>query len=76
MPSLIDALPRIEVPALVVVGAEDEAYLRAGEVMAARLPNAKHVVIPGAGHVVNIEEAEALNAALIDFLATLPAERD
>jgi len=75
VPSLIDALPRIDVPALVVVGAEDEAYLRAGEVMAARLPNAKHLVIRGAGHVVNIEEAEALNAALIEFLATLPPER-
>lgn len=73
VPGLIDDLPRIRVPALVLVGAEDEAYLRAGEVMAARLPQAKHGVVPGAGHVLNIEEADAVNAAVLDFLASLPA---
>jgi pimeloyl-ACP methyl ester carboxylesterase len=73
-PSVIDELPRIEAPALVLVGAEDEAYLRAGEVMAARLPKARHVLIPGAGHVVNIEQAAAFNAAVLAFLASLPAE--
>ncbi len=73
VPGLIDELPRVAAPALVLVGSEDEAYLRAGEVMAARLPDARHVVIPGAGHVVNIEEAAAFDAAVLDFLAALPA---
>jgi pimeloyl-ACP methyl ester carboxylesterase len=72
-PCVIDRLPGIEAPALVLVGSEDEAYLRAGEVMAARLPKARHVLIPGAGHVVNIEAADACNAAVLAFLATLPA---
>jgi pimeloyl-ACP methyl ester carboxylesterase len=71
-PCVIDELPRIPAPALVVVGAEDEAYLRAAEVMAAKLPGASRVVIPGAGHIVNIEEAEAFNAAVAAFLAELP----
>ncbi len=70
-PSVIDALPGIEVPALVLVGEEDEAYLRAAEVMAAKLPKARHVSIPRAGHVVNIEEAEAFNRALVEFLDAL-----
>jgi pimeloyl-ACP methyl ester carboxylesterase len=65
---VIDELPQIGVPALVVVGAEDDAYLRAAEVLSAKLPRATHVVIPGAGHIVNIEQAEAFNAAVIDFL--------
>jgi pimeloyl-ACP methyl ester carboxylesterase len=62
------------VPALVLVGEQDTAYFRAGEVMAAKLMNATHVVIPAAGHVVNIEQAEAFNQAVIEFLSTLPAE--
>lgn len=73
-PSVIDDLPRIQAPALVVVGAEDEAYLRAAEVMSAKLPAATHVVIPRAGHIVNIEEADAFNAAVAAFLEKLPRE--
>jgi pimeloyl-ACP methyl ester carboxylesterase len=42
--------------------------------MAARLPRAKHVRIAGAGHVVNIEEQEAFDRAVLDFLASLPPE--
>jgi pimeloyl-ACP methyl ester carboxylesterase len=71
-PGVIDDLARIDVPALVLVGELDEAYLRAGEVMAARLPRAKHVRIPGAGHCVNIEAAAAFDRALAEFLAELP----
>lgn len=70
-PCVIDDLPGIDAPALVLVGAEDEAYLRAAEVMAARLPRSRRVTIPGAGHIVNIEEAEAFNEAVIAFLADL-----
>jgi pimeloyl-ACP methyl ester carboxylesterase len=70
-PACIDELGRIELPALVVVGEQDEAYLRAAEVMAARLPQARRAVIPGAGHVVTIEQPEALNRVLLDFLRGL-----
>jgi pimeloyl-ACP methyl ester carboxylesterase len=68
IPGCIDELSRITAPALVVVGEHDDAYLRAADVMAARLPKAKKIVIPGAGHVVTIEEPELLNAAIIEFL--------
>jgi pimeloyl-ACP methyl ester carboxylesterase len=71
-PGVIDDLPSIETPALVLVGELDTAYARAGEVMAAKLPNATQVVIPAAGHVVNIEQAEAFNRAVIEFLLTVP----
>jgi pimeloyl-ACP methyl ester carboxylesterase len=72
-PGVIDDLASIQAPALVLVGEQDTAYARAGEVMAAKLPNATQVVIPEAGHVVNIEQAEAFNRAVIEFLLTLPA---
>ncbi len=75
-PGVIDALPGIDVAALVLVGSQDNAYLRAAQVMAVKLPRATHVVLPGAGHVVNIEEAEAFNRAVLDFVAALPPEVD
>lgn len=70
-PPVIDALPDLDVPALVIVGAEDEPYLRAAEVMEAKLPRATRRVIPGAGHIVNIEAADAFNALAIGFLKEL-----
>ncbi|HSJ98232.1 MAG TPA: alpha/beta hydrolase [Myxococcota bacterium] len=71
-PGCIDELPRIQAPALVLVGEEDEAFRRAAEVMAARLPKATQVVVPGAGHVVTLEEPEAVDRALLEFLRGLP----
>ncbi len=70
-PSCIDELPEIQVPALVVIGEEDEAYLRAADVMAARLPDARRVGIPGAGHVVTVEAPDAVNRAILGFLEEL-----
>jgi pimeloyl-ACP methyl ester carboxylesterase len=70
-PSCIDELAQIEAPALVLVGAEDTAFLRAAEVMAARLPRARHIVIPDAGHVTTLEAPDAVNQATLDFLRAL-----
>ncbi len=67
-PPVIDDLARMDVPALVLVGEQDAAFLRAGEVMAARLPRARHVVVPEAGHIVNIEQAEVFDRELLAFL--------
>jgi len=72
-PSVIDELPKLGQPVLIVVGAEDAAYLQAAEVLAAKLPRARRATIPGAGHVVNIEEPDAFNTAVAKFLAELPA---
>ncbi len=73
-PGVIDDLVHVSAPALVLVGARDNAYLRAAELMCARIPRATHALIPEAGHVVNIEQAEAFNRAVLDFLAALPPE--
>ncbi len=70
-PPVIDALAGMDVPALVLVGEHDRAFLRAAEVMAAKLPQARHVVVPDAGHIVNIEQAERFDRELLAFLATL-----
>jgi pimeloyl-ACP methyl ester carboxylesterase len=70
-PSVIDELAGIRQPALVVVGEDDAAYLQAAEVMAAKLPHARRELVPGAGHILNIEAAEAFDALVLRFLAGL-----
>jgi pimeloyl-ACP methyl ester carboxylesterase len=73
-PPVIDELAGMDVPALVIVGEHDKPFLRAGEVMAAKLPRARHVVVPDAGHIVNIEQAEFFDRELLAFLAELEGQ--
>jgi pimeloyl-ACP methyl ester carboxylesterase len=42
--------------------------------MAAKIPGARKVVIPDAGHAANIDQPEAFNAAVLGFLAELKLE--
>ncbi len=69
---LIRSLPGIAVPALVLVGADDKNFLAATDYMAAKIPGATKVVIPGAGHAANLHQPAAFNAAVLAFLAALP----
>src|SRR3954468_5922902 len=71
---VIESLPGITVPTLVVVGADDAPFLAASDYMAAKIPGAKKVVIPAAGHAVNIDQPQAFLDALLPFLDSLPAE--
>ena len=66
-------LSAITVPTLVVVGEEDVLTPPSeSEAMVAALPNATLVRIAGAGHLANIEQAQAFEASVEDFLASLP----
>jgi pimeloyl-ACP methyl ester carboxylesterase len=65
---VITSLPTIAVPSVVVVGANDTPFLAASDYMAAKIPGAKKVVIPDAGHAANIDQPEAFNAAILTFL--------
>ncbi len=66
---VINSLPTIAVPALVLVGADDTPFLNAADYMAAKIPGAKKVVIAGAGHAANIDQPGAFNEAVVGFLA-------
>ena len=65
---VIDRLAEIQTPALVMVGEQDEQFLRAADVLAARMPRAERVAIPAAGHILNLDQPEAFDAALLGFL--------
>ena len=69
---VIESLPDIKVPSLVVVGADDTPFLAAADYMAARIPGATKVVIPAAGHAVNIDQPLAFIDAVLPFLDHLP----
>ena len=72
MPDSTPLLAQVTVPTLVITGAEDEMIpVEESRRMAAAIPGAKLVVIPGAGHLANLEQPEAFNAALNRFLSPL-----
>src|ERR1700709_2946478 len=69
---VIETLPHIKVPALVVVGADDTPFLAASDYMAAKIPGARKIVIPAAGHAVNIDQPQAAVAPVMPFVDRLP----
>lgn len=69
---IIDSLPSIKVPTLVLVGEKDEGFIGPADYMAKKIPGAVKAVIPDAGHAANIDQPEAFNAAVREFLDSLP----
>jgi len=67
-PYLGPLLPEIRCPTLFVTGALDARYGALADLMSAVLPQARHVVVPGAGHNVHLERPEAFERALLDHL--------
>jgi pimeloyl-ACP methyl ester carboxylesterase len=71
-PDSTPTLGQIEVPTLVMVGAEDVLTPpNLAESMAQSIPNARLVTLEAAGHLSNMEQAELFTDALRDFLAEL-----
>ena len=65
---VIESLPAISVPAIVVAGANDEPFLAATDYMANKIPQATKLIIADAGHAVNIDQPDAFNAGIREFL--------
>lgn len=70
---LVDSLPTIRVPALILVGSNDGDHFAASNTMAAMIPGARRVVLQGAGAIANIDHPLAFNRAVDAFLDQLPA---
>jgi len=70
---VIDALPKVQVPTLVLWGERDEAFVKPGEYLAAKIPGARRVVVAGAGHAANLDRPAEFNAALTQFLESVGA---
>ena len=67
-----DQLSQIKIPTLIIVGDQDVATVPAkAELMHARVPNSKLIVIPGAGHSSTVEEPVAVTTSMTEFLSSL-----
>jgi len=62
-------LPAIAVPALLIYGAQDVRAPRAvAEALHAAIPGSRLILVPSAGHDVNLEAPQEYDAAVRDFL--------
>ena len=71
-PDSTPLLATLTMPTLIIVGEHDAASPPDEvEEMSRHVPGAAFVVIPGAGHLSNVENPEAFNAAIRTFLETI-----
>ena len=69
---LRDVLPRIRVPTLLVYGDQDaRASLNVAEDLHRAIPESRLVVLPGVGHMSNVEAGDRLNAEVREFLRSI-----
>jgi pimeloyl-ACP methyl ester carboxylesterase len=64
---------QMRVPTLIVTGDEDEPCLEPGLFMKRTIPTTGLVVMPKSGHTINIEEPDAFNRIVSDFLTAVEA---
>lgn len=68
-PPVSGRLAEIGAPTFVIVGAGDMAGFHAiADTIVAGVPGARKAILPGCGHLPNMEAPEAFNAALLGFL--------
>lgn len=73
---VIDSLPTIAVPTLIIVGEDDAPFLAGSTYMAGKIPDATLVVIAGAGHAPNVTHPDDFDAAVRDFLDRIARDDD
>ncbi|MFC2054182.1 alpha/beta fold hydrolase, partial [Chloroflexota bacterium] len=62
-------LAEINIPTLIIHGVDDQIVpLDEARQMAAAIPNANLDIIPGAGHLLNLERPNLFNASISKFL--------
>jgi pimeloyl-ACP methyl ester carboxylesterase len=71
-PDMTYLLPQIKIPTLVIAGAED-ALIPPKEMqkIAAAIRNGRYVEVPDAGHMSTVENPDAVNKALLEFISAL-----
>jgi pimeloyl-ACP methyl ester carboxylesterase len=62
-------LREISCPCLILLGEHDVLFVKPSEQLAREMPNNRHVVLEGRGHMTALEDPERTAAELLDFLA-------
>ncbi|HKZ05723.1 MAG TPA: alpha/beta hydrolase [Methylomirabilota bacterium] len=68
-------LERLEVPTLIVTGDEDEPCLEPALYLKRKIRSSGLLVLPKSGHTINLEEPEAFNRGVLDFLTAVDGGR-
>ena len=68
---LVDKMKAINVPTLIMTGDEDWPCLEPGILMKRTIPTAALIVMPNAGHTINLEEPAAFNQHISEFFHTV-----
>ena len=68
---LIDGLRKISCPSLVLLGEFDIVFIKPSEILAAEVPDVRHVILDGTGHMTAIEDPVRTGDEIIDFLETV-----
>lgn len=77
-PSITDLggqLKKMALPALIMLGDEDEAGLEGSIFMKRNIPRSGLEIFPRSGHTLNLEEPEHFNRSLLDFITAVDAGR-
>lgn len=67
----VTGLRNITCPTLVLLGEYDYLFIKPAELVAKEVPNNKHVVLDGMGHMTAIEDPHRLGDELLTFLGDL-----
>jgi pimeloyl-ACP methyl ester carboxylesterase len=74
-PDMTSFLPQIKLPTLILVGDADViSPPKEMQAIAAAIPGAEFVVVPGSGHMTTMEQPETVNSALNNFFARVNRE--
>jgi pimeloyl-ACP methyl ester carboxylesterase len=73
--TLVEEMKRITVPTLIVHGDEDWPCLVPGILMKQTIPSAALAVMPNCGHAINLEDPDAYNRIVGDFLSQVESGR-
>ena len=71
--ALKDQLNQLRVPALIMIGDEDEPCVEPAVFMKREIPSAGLVVFPNSGHCINLEGPMRFNEAVLDFITAVEA---
>ena len=72
---LIDDMRAITTPTLIISGDDDDPCLEPSLLLKRNIPGSGLLVLPRSGHAMNLEEPDAFNRAIGDFLHTVECGR-
>src|SRR5215475_12783808 len=72
---LEEGMKKLTVPTLIMTWDEDEPCLDPAIFMKRAMPSSGLVIMPKAGHTINLEDPEGFNRAVLDFLTAVDAGR-